>query len=146
MAGVKITDLELMTEAASDDLLYIVDVSDNTSGPEGTSKAIEVRNVAVYKEWVGLLNSTIGTDMTIIILSNNLGESINVTYDSGVFTITKTTNFNFSKTVLNIGTSINSYPIFQSKSVGGCDFNFIDVGGSPTLLQEYIPIFVRIYP
>ena len=42
MAGVKITDLGTITEAASDDLLYIVDVSNTTQSPEGTSSQIEV--------------------------------------------------------------------------------------------------------
>lgn len=42
MAGIKITDLTSLGEAAIDDLLYIVDVSDFTDSPEGTSKKIEV--------------------------------------------------------------------------------------------------------
>jgi hypothetical protein len=45
MAGVKITDLTPITSAASDDLLYIVDVSDTSQSPEGTSKQIEVGNM-----------------------------------------------------------------------------------------------------
>ena len=45
MAGVKITDLTTLGSAASDDLLYIVDVSDTTQSPQGTSKQIEVGNM-----------------------------------------------------------------------------------------------------
>ena len=45
MAGVKITDLVAITEAASNDLLYIVDVSDTSQSPQGTSKQIEVGNM-----------------------------------------------------------------------------------------------------
>lgn len=46
MAGVKITDLTSLGEATSDDLLYIVDVNDNTESPQGTSKKIQVQNIA----------------------------------------------------------------------------------------------------
>ena len=42
MAGIKITDLTQLTTSASDDLLYIVDVSDTTESPQGTSKQIEL--------------------------------------------------------------------------------------------------------
>jgi hypothetical protein len=45
MAGVKITDLTPLATAASDDLLYIVDISDTTESPQGTSKSIEVGNL-----------------------------------------------------------------------------------------------------
>ena len=45
MAGVKITDLGTLATAASDDLLYIVDVSDTSQSPQGTSKQIEVTNM-----------------------------------------------------------------------------------------------------
>jgi hypothetical protein len=45
MAGVKITDLGPLSTAASDDLLYIVDVNDFSESPNGTSKKIEVGNM-----------------------------------------------------------------------------------------------------
>jgi hypothetical protein len=46
MAGVKITDLTPLGTAASDDLLYIVDVSDTSESPEGTSKKVELGNLS----------------------------------------------------------------------------------------------------
>lgn len=49
MAGVKITDLGILATAASDDLLYIVDVSDTSQSPQGTSKQIEVGNVLDFE-------------------------------------------------------------------------------------------------
>ena len=45
MAGVKITDLGTLTTAVDADLLYIVDVSDTSQSPQGTSKQIEVGNL-----------------------------------------------------------------------------------------------------
>jgi len=45
MAGVKITDLGTLTTAVNEDLLYIVDVSDTSQSPQGTSKQIEVGNM-----------------------------------------------------------------------------------------------------
>ena len=45
MAGVKITDLTPLGTAASDDLLYIVDVSDTSESPEGTSKKVELGDI-----------------------------------------------------------------------------------------------------
>ena len=45
MAGVKITDLGILTVPDTADLLYIVDVSDTSESPQGTSKQIEVGNI-----------------------------------------------------------------------------------------------------
>ena len=45
MAGVKITDLGTLTTPVDADLLYIVDVSDTSQSPQGTSKQIEVGNM-----------------------------------------------------------------------------------------------------
>ncbi len=45
MAGVKITDLGTLTTAVDADLLYIVDVSDTSQSPQGTSKQIELGNI-----------------------------------------------------------------------------------------------------
>ena len=73
MAGVKITDLTPLATAASDDLLYIVDVSDTTESPQGTSKSIEVGDLRGYKVYSALLTQT-GTAAPIAnILQNTLG-------------------------------------------------------------------------
>jgi hypothetical protein len=110
MAGVKITDLTTLGSAASDDLLYIVDVSDTTESPQGTSKQIEVANILAlvpastdvqsvtgdlvdnsdplnpvvsrpYLTWVGKLTQTGTADPTAVVLENTLGETL--TYDRG---------------------------------------------------------------
>ena len=45
MAGVKITDLGTLTAPVAEDLLYIVDISDTSQSPQGTSKQIELGNI-----------------------------------------------------------------------------------------------------
>lgn len=59
MAGIKITDLTLLGESASDDLLYIVDVSDLTDSPEGTSKKIKVENMGLSGTWTPTISSEV---------------------------------------------------------------------------------------
>jgi hypothetical protein len=49
MAGVKITDLGILTAPVAEDLLYIVDVSDTSQSPQGTSKQIELGNVLDFE-------------------------------------------------------------------------------------------------
>ena len=51
MAGVKITDLGTLTTAVDADLLYIVDVSDTSQSPQGTSKQIELGNIVSSGNW-----------------------------------------------------------------------------------------------
>jgi hypothetical protein len=60
MAGVKITDLGTLTTAVDADLLYIVDVSDTTQSPEGTSKQIELGNILSSGTWTPTFSTFIG--------------------------------------------------------------------------------------
>lgn len=89
MAIKKVTDLTTLATADSDDLLMIVDVSDTTDSPEGTSKQIEVGNVVspnytmlhgsffdmairdVYLPWTG------ESEMTIVQRWNKLPMAFN---------------------------------------------------------------------
>jgi hypothetical protein len=57
MAGIKITDLTALTTSAAGDYLCIVDVSDTTQSPEGTTKKIEVGNVAISGEWTPIFSA-----------------------------------------------------------------------------------------
>lgn len=105
MAGVKITDLEVLSESASDDLLYIVDVSDNTQSPQGTSKAIEVGNFSKpYKVYSALLTQ-IGTDApTAIILENNLSTTLTYEYlQVGIYQIISSVELDYEKVWYSIG-------------------------------------------
>ena len=100
MAGVKITDLTPLATAASDDLLYIVDVSDTTESPEGTSKSIEVGNIArPYKVYTALLTQSGFDAPTAIVLENTLDGTISFSYSAvGIYEIQNTTAWDISKT------------------------------------------------
>jgi hypothetical protein len=74
MAGVKITDLVTITEAASDDLLYIVDVSNTTQSPEGTSSQIELGNILSS----GSYTPTISGEVNGIVVNVNAASYIRV--------------------------------------------------------------------
>ena len=65
MAGVKITDLGTLTTAVDADLLYIVDVSDTSQSPQGTSKQIEVGNMFTSGTYTPTISAeTNGIDVT----------------------------------------------------------------------------------
>jgi hypothetical protein len=51
MAGIKITDLPALSVAESGDYLCIVDVSDTSASPAGTTKKIEVANCGIAGTW-----------------------------------------------------------------------------------------------
>ena len=51
MAGIKITDLSALSVAASGDYLCIVDVSDTSQSPAGTTKKIELANAGISGTW-----------------------------------------------------------------------------------------------
>jgi hypothetical protein len=84
MAGVKITDLTTLGTAASDDLLYIVDVSDNTESAEGTSKQIEVANIATaFGLDSGTYTPTFSAEANLVVTPNSatyikVGNIVNV--------------------------------------------------------------------
>ena len=74
MAGVKITDLTTLGTAASDDLLYIVDVSDTTESAQGTSKQIELGNMFSS----GTYTPTISAETNGIVATPNSASYIKV--------------------------------------------------------------------
>lgn len=105
MAGVKITDLTPLATAASDDLLYIVDVSDTTQSPQGTSKSIELGNIRPYKVYTALLTQSGNINPpTAIELENTLGFTPTFSRGSeGGYLIESSSGFTINKTFLLIG-------------------------------------------
>ena len=57
MAGIKITDLSALSVAESTDYLCIVDVSDTSQSPAGTTKKIEVGNFASSGTWIPVFSN-----------------------------------------------------------------------------------------
>jgi hypothetical protein len=74
MAGVKITDLGTLTTAVDADLLYIVDVSDTSQSPQGTSKQIEMGNMFSS----GTYTPTISAETNGIVVTPNAATFIKV--------------------------------------------------------------------
>ena len=70
MAGVKITDLGPLSTAVSGDFLYIVDISDSTDGPDGTSKKITLGNIAISDEWTPTFSSEFGAVIAVTTTRN----------------------------------------------------------------------------
>jgi hypothetical protein len=57
MAGIKITDLPVLSVADSADYLCIVDVSDTSASPAGTTKKIEVANCGIAGTWTPTISN-----------------------------------------------------------------------------------------
>ena len=74
MAGVKITDLGTLTTAVDADLLYIVDISDTSQSPQGTSKQIEVGNMFSS----GTYTPTVSAETNGIVVTSNSSTFIKV--------------------------------------------------------------------
>lgn len=70
MAGVKITDLGTLTTAVDADLLYIVDVSDTSQSPEGTSKQIELGNIVSSGNWTPVVSGVTYSEIVGIPAAN----------------------------------------------------------------------------
>lgn len=107
MAGIKVTDLDGLNSPEGNDIIYIVDVSDTTESPQGTSKQTKVSflldlstnvqsvtgelvdnadplNPVVsrpYLTWVGKLSQTGTADPTAVVFENTLG--VTLTYNRG---------------------------------------------------------------
>ena len=74
MAGVKITDLGTLTTPVDADLLYIVDVSDTSQSPQGTSKQIEMGNMFTS----GTYTPTFSAETNGIVVTPNAATFIKV--------------------------------------------------------------------
>jgi hypothetical protein len=81
MAGRKITQLPTLTTPAATDKLVIVDVSDTSESPQGTSKQIALSNLVGYTEYVALLSQNGTNAPTVTTQSNNTGLTFTPEYN-----------------------------------------------------------------
>jgi hypothetical protein len=136
-----------------------VDVSDNTSGPQGTSKQIEVANIKGYKVYTALLTQTGNTNPpTAIVLENTLGFTPTFSRASeGGYFIESSSGFTINKTFLIIGScyengdpaSFNGFGIAQvidSSNINLSTARFTTDGlESRDSWLSNTPIEIRIY-
>ena len=66
MAGIKITDLSALSEAESGDYLCIVDVSDTSQSPAGTTKKIELGNVGISGTWTPAITDKVNVGTIVV--------------------------------------------------------------------------------
>ena len=133
MAGVKITDLEVLTAPVAADILYIVDVSDTSQSPQGTSKQITAENLIgqlpnivssvtgelvdnadphnpivkrPYLTWVGLVSQNGSGDPTFNEKENILGATITFArISAGKYSITSSVDIFVTGKVFFLATS-----------------------------------------
>jgi hypothetical protein len=128
MAGVKITDLGTLTTAVDADLLYIVDVSDTSQSPQGTSKQIEVGNMFSSGVFTctpsGEINLAVSADNATYIRVGNivncavlLGINFNAGENSGVFELSLPVASNLTNTKECFGSLQWSFTGTQSEIV-----------------------------
>jgi hypothetical protein len=102
MAGIKITDLTALTTAEATDYLCIVDVSDTSQSPAGTTKKIELGNVATSGTWNPTLDGVDGACSNVSLLKaqySRVGNIVNCSINGEVdldFTSNPDGHFNFT--------------------------------------------------
>ena len=145
MAGIKITDLAALSTAATDDYLCIVDVSDTSQSPEGTTKKIEVVNLfesgtwtPIFSDFFGALTAATLESATYLRIGNIVTCQINLfivmdftaPFNSGEFEFT----YPIAPTTANGGGSLSCST--ESKQLNGSvRRNFISIFSEDTTLD-----------
>jgi len=116
MAGIKITDLTALSVAEPTDYLCIVDVSDTSQSPAGTTKKIELGNIVESGTWTPTLDGEFGGSSNVALTKaqySKVGNIVNCT-------ITGTLDLDC---VLNVDGGFDfTYPFAPStnNSIGTC--------------------------
>ena len=134
MAGIKITDLSALTVAEATDYLCIVDVSDTSQSPAGTTKKIELENVATSATWTPTLD---GADDAC---SNPILTKAQYSRVGNIVTCTIYGRVDFDFTIVSSGYFNFTYPFAPSNnnSIGTCGVGSIVGRLSSIVLQNKI--------
>ena len=114
MAGVKITDLGTLTAPVSADLLYIVDVSDTSQSPQGTSKQIELGNIVSSGTWTPTFS-----DYDDAISASTLNSAI-YSRVGNIVTCSMNLNIEVDFSAINVGSLNFTLPFSTSSSNPPC--------------------------
>jgi hypothetical protein len=139
MAGVKITDLGTLTTAVDADLLYIVDVSDTSESPQGTSKKIELSTLTSALDvasgiWTPTFSAFSGALIT--------GTIIRASYSrvGSVITCTIYGEFEYDYSSLLNGSVTITLPIAGVDAIGVANFVNYENGGTGAVIGNVINI------
>ena len=145
MAGVKITDLGTLTTAVDADLLYIVDVSDTSQSPQGTSKQIEVGNMFSSGTWTPTFSGESGSLSNVVLtyaMYSRVGSivtcSIRVNADLD-FSSSSTGTVSFTLPIASTtSNAIGSVSYQGTKQINGYvrQTNIFEIGSEDTTLVE----------
>lgn len=131
MADEKVTDLAALTAPASGDVLYVVDVSDTTDDPAGSSKKITLSDL--FKPYV-VVDSTGGqtmnsnTPFTVNLDSETISHS-NYSLSADVITVTAagTYHIDFACTIdttANVGTTRDGWESYIEYDATGAGSSY----------------------
>jgi hypothetical protein len=108
MAGIKITDLDALSVAEAGDYLCIVDVSDTSGSPAGTTKKIELGNVVESGTWTPTFSgeSAAATNpISSLAMYSKVGNIVTCTIYGSVDLDFTSANNGYFTTSLPVGTS-----------------------------------------
>lgn len=139
MAGVKITDLGPLSTAVSGDLLYIVDISDSTDGPDGTSKKITLGNLTsaldvadgIWSPTLSEFSGGLTTGTITRAFYSRVGSVITCTI-YGEF------DYNYSSSL--VGSVTITLPIAGANGIGVANFVDYTNGGTGAVVGNVISI------
>lgn len=139
MAGVKITDLGPLTTPVSGDLLYIVDISDSTDGPDGTSKKITVGNLTSALDVSDATWSPTLSGFTGALLTGTITRAF-YSRVGRVITCTIYGEFEYDYSSSLVGSVTITLPIAGANGIGVANFVEYVNGGTGAVVGNVISI------